>query len=121
MMSASTETISCVQPNTALVRTMTKLTGPAQNGDLAVTMGREGSQLQGFCGVDRRTVTPEVAGSSPVAPALELPVDAGNSAGSHGDSRFRRRPGQRSRATFAFRRRGRSASYWSGRASGSLA
>ena len=68
-MSASAETITGVRPNSASLATMTNLIGPARNGDLAVTIGREGRHLQGFHSVERRTVTPEVAGSSPVAPA----------------------------------------------------
>jgi len=68
MMSASTETIRCVQPASAPLLAVTKPTGPTQNGDLAVTNRHACAHLQDFCGDDRRTVTPEVAGSSPVAP-----------------------------------------------------
>jgi hypothetical protein len=72
MMSESTETISGVQPNSAPPLGMTELTGPVQNGDLAVTIGRVGRHLQAFYGVERRSVTPEVAGSSPVAPVSKF-------------------------------------------------
>jgi hypothetical protein len=72
-MSATTETITSVRPNSALPVTMTNLIEPARNGDLVVTAGREGLYLQDFPSIDRRTVTPEVAGSSPVAPASQRP------------------------------------------------
>ncbi len=71
MMSASTETITCMRPTPAPLLVVTRPTKPILNGDLAVTIRREDQQLQAFCTVDRRTVTPEVAGSSPVAPVLE--------------------------------------------------
>jgi hypothetical protein len=43
-----------------------------------VTGKHEGWHLQVFYGVDHRSVTPEVAGSSPVAPASRCPADAGD-------------------------------------------
>jgi hypothetical protein len=48
-----------------------------QNGDLAVTICGPKRHLQAISAVVLRSVTPEVAGSSPVAPALKA---AGNRA-----------------------------------------
>jgi hypothetical protein len=78
MMSASIETITGVQPNSPRFVAMTKLTAPDQNGDLAVTVERGAQHLQAFSSADRRSVTPEVAGSSPVAPASWFLTDAGD-------------------------------------------
>jgi hypothetical protein len=47
-----------------------------QNGDLAVITANKNCYLQDKSPPDRRSVTPEVAGSSPVAPVSSFLADA---------------------------------------------